>query len=152
MSDPITFDSASPRFGMPLLFAGQVQKEAFVNESLSLLDGLIHCAIAGEAASPPTTPVDGDTWMIASTPTGEWAERAGQLALRQAGQWLYVTPRDGLRVLDRATGQEVRRAAGTWRRPVTPPLPSGGSVVDSEARAALADVVTALREAGIFAL
>jgi len=43
MTDPITFDSTSPRFGLPLLFSGQVQKEVYLNEALSRLDGLTHC-------------------------------------------------------------------------------------------------------------
>jgi hypothetical protein len=38
-----------------------------------------------------------------------------------------------------------------WQRPTAPAAPSTGSVVDSEARAALADLLAALAQAGIFA-
>ncbi len=149
MSDPLIFDSASPRFGLPLLFAGQAQKELFVNEAHALADALLHCAIEGEAAAPPSEPAEGEAWLVASGASGAWTGQAGRLACRQAGNWLFVTPRDGMRLLDRGTGQEMRFHAG-WQAPQPPPEPSGGSVVDSEARAAIQGLIAAMRLAGIF--
>ena len=40
----------------------------------------------------------------------------------QAGTWIFTPPRDGLRVLDRSTGQDIR-FVGEWRRPRAPALP-----------------------------
>jgi Protein of unknown function (DUF2793) len=149
MSDPIVFESQTPRFGLPLLFAGQAQKEAFVNEALSRADALVHCAVDGEAATPPASPAEGDCWLVAPSPTGAWLGQAGRIACRQAGQWLFQSPRDGMRLLDRSTGQERRFVAG-WKVPVAPAEPSGGSTVDAQARAVIHDIVVALRTAGIF--
>lgn len=152
MTDPVVFDSASPRFGLPLLFAGQAQKEIFVNEALSLVDGLLHCAIEGEIASPPTSPADGQAWLVATGASGAWAGEEGKIALRQQGQWLFASPCDGMRLLNKQTGQLVLRRAGAWAAPTPPVLPAGGSTVDSEARAAVVALVTALKQAGIFAV
>ena len=149
MSDPFLFDNASPRFGLPLLHAGQSQKEVFVNEAHALADALMHCAIEGESAAPPSTPIDGENWLVASSATGAWAGKDGAIACRQAGNWLFIQPRDGMRVLDRSTGQDRRFFAG-WQIPATPLEPSGGSTVDSEARTALSALLTALQTAGIF--
>ena len=149
MPDPITFDSTSPRFALPLLFAGQAQKEAFVNEAHALTDALIHCAIEGEATAPPATPVEGTNWLVAASPTGAWAGQAGKIACRQAGNWLFVSPRDGVTLLNRANGQQHRYFA-SWLSPSAPAAPSGGSTVDAEARAAINAVVAALRTAGVF--
>lgn len=148
MSDPILFDSATPRLGLPLLFVGQSQKEAFVNEALSLADALLHGAIEGESATPPSTPADGECWLVATSATGAWAGQDGHLACRQGGNWLFVTPRDGMRLLNRSTGQDLRFCE-TWRVPVAPAEPSGGSIVDAEAREAVLALVAALREAGV---
>ena len=149
MSDPFLFDTASPRFGLPLLHAGQSQKEAFVNEAHALADALLHCAIEGESAAPPATPVEGENWLVAAAATGDWASRDGNIACRQGGNWLFLSPRDGLRVLDRSTGQELRFFA-SWQIPAIPLEPTGGSIVDSEARTALSALLGALRTAGVF--
>jgi hypothetical protein len=149
MSDPFLFDTASPRFGLPLLFPGQAQKEAFVNEAHALVDALLHCAVEGEASAPPASPAEGTNWLVGEAPSGDWAGHAGDLACRQAGNWLFVTPRDGLRLLDRATGQQ-RLYSGGWQIPEIPGEPSGGSVVYSEARLTIVALLSALRVAGIF--
>lgn len=148
MSDPYLFDIASPRFGLPLLFAGQAQKEAFVNEALALADALLHCAIEGEAADPPLAPAEGENWLVAAAATGAWEGQEGRIACRQGGNWLFVTPVDGMRVLDRAAGQERRYFSG-WHMATVPASPSGGTTIDTEARAAISGILATLRSAGI---
>ena len=150
MSDPISFDSASPRFGLPLLFAGQAQKEVFINEAHALTDALLHCAIEGVAGSPPGSPAEGTNWLVAPSATGDWLGKDGSVACRQAGNWIYVTPRDGMRLMNRNTGQDLR-FAGAWHFPATPAAPTGGTVVDDLARGVIVSIINALRVAGIFA-
>jgi hypothetical protein len=149
MADPISFTSATPRFALPLLFAGQSQKEFYVNEANALTDALLHAACQGEAANPPATPVEGVAWLVAADATGDWAGEEGKLASRQASNWLFTAPADGMRLFDRSTGQMLLYRGG-WQRPTPPHMPSGGTVIDTEARAAIADLVTALAGAGIF--
>ena len=149
MSDPVIFASSTPRFGLPLLHAGQAQKEFFVNQALALADGLLHACVEGETDVPPTEAQDGEAWLVGGTPQGDWTGHAGEIALRQSGIWLFATPVDGMIVHDRNIGQTIRFAGG-WQRPAAPPAPSGGSTVDSEARAAISDLIDTLRSAGIF--
>lgn len=149
MTEPFSFGSASPRLSLPLLFAGQAQKEVFVNEAHALIDALLHCVIEGEADDPPVTPQDGTSWLIGTSPGGDWTGQAGRLACRQAGNWLFIAPYDGLQVVDRVTGQQQRYLDG-WRIAEQPGEPIGGSIVDSQARAAISQLFAALRVAGIF--
>ena len=149
MTEPISFPSATPRFALPLLFAGQAQKEFSVNEAHALTDALLHAACDGEAADPPAAPVEGEAWLVAPGATGDWAGQDGKLAARQAGNWLFAAPTEGMRLFDRSTGQ-VLLYRGGWQRPAAPSAPSGGAVVDVEARAAIAGLLSALAEAGVF--
>lgn len=148
MTDPISFESASPRFALPLLYAGQAQKEVFVNEAHALTDAIMHCAIEGTVAAPPALPENGSNWLVATSASGDWAGQDGKLACRQAGNWLFVTPRDGLRILNRSTGQQIQFSSG-WKVPSLPTPPSGGSTIDTQARLALASLVAQLQIAGI---
>ena len=152
MTDTIVFDSTTPRFVMPLLYAGQAQKEVFVNESLSIADALLHCAIESEAATPPPAPNDGQAWLIAADATGVWAGKTGMLACRQGGQWFYIAPRDGMRVVNKTSEQDMRRIAGVWRAPDAQAIPTGGGTIDAEARSAISGLIQKLRDVGIFAL
>jgi hypothetical protein len=130
MPDPL-FDVRTPRLDLPLLFAAQAQKEGYVNEIAARI-----------------SPADGLCWLVASGATGDWTGQSGTIAARQAGNWLFFAPCDGMRLLNRATGQEIRYLAG-WKNPVRPAAPSGGTVVDSEVRSAFAALCTALVDAGI---
>ena len=149
MSDPLTFDSATARHSLPLLLPGQAQKEFFVNEALARIDALLHCAVEDVANTPPATPDDGQCWLVGSLPTGPWLGEAGNLACRQLGNWLFLAPRDGLAVLNRTTGQTMRFSGG-WAAPVTPIVPTGGALADSELRTAFSALLDALTAAGIF--
>lgn len=148
MPEPITFPSSSPRYGLPLLFAAQAQKEFFVNQAHALADALLHPAIEGEANDPPAAPAEGETWLVGEAPTEAWADRAGSLASFQAGAWVFIQPRDGLRVLNCASGQDLRFHGG-WLRADTPAAPAGGTTVDAEARAAIGELIAALVAGGI---
>lgn len=148
MTDPMQFESTSPRFALPLLYSGQAQKETFVNEAFARADALLHCSIQGETATPPAAPTDGENWLVATGATGEWAGQDQRLACFQAGNWIFIQPQDGLRVFDLSSQQE-QLFSGTWRKASSFQEPSGGTIVDVEARAVISDLITTLQALGI---
>lgn len=149
MPDPIAFDSATARLGLPLLFAAQAQKEVFHNEALARIDGLLHAAVLGVTSQPPEHSADGDCWLVAAHSEGAWAGHSGLLAMRQAAQWLFARPVEGMRIFDRAARQFLV-FSDTWQKATLVEEPSGGMNVDSEARAAIGALISALRAAGVF--
>lgn len=147
MSDPVTFDSTTARFALPLLYIGQSQKESFVNEALVRTDALLHCSVLGTTATPPASPATGDSWLVATGASGDWAGHDGDVVLRLSGAWTFITPRNGMRVFDISAGQE-NLFFENWRKATTPVEPLGGTTVDTEARAAITDLVSALKVLG----
>lgn len=148
MTDPVQFPSVTPRHGLPLLFAGQAQKEFFVNAAFALADALLHPLIESVIADPPAEPDDGQCWLIAPEATGVFAGKTDSLAIRQTGGWRFAEPTVGMRVYDSSTRQFLIYHT-QWTRGDAIEPPNGGSVVDSEARAAIGGLVEALKCHGI---
>lgn len=148
MSDPLNYSAATPRFGLPLLFSGQSQKEVTVNEALTLIDVLLSGSVEGLVTVEPTDPISGQAWIVGANPIGAFSGHADSLAAWTEGGWRFLVPHDGMIVLDRSIGCQ-RYYSGAWA-PISPPnLPSGGAVVDVEARNCLTALVNALQTAGI---
>lgn len=86
----------TPRLNLPFILPSQAQKHVTVNESLSLLDGLVHLSITQlNAETPPSEPRDGDMYMISGNPSGDWLGFADHVAIRSDGQWRFVRPHQG---------------------------------------------------------
>lgn len=149
MPDPVSFTATSPRFSLPVLFPGQAQKEFFVNEANARIDALLHPVIEGVADSPPGDPIEGECWLVGASPGGAWAGKDHSFACYTAGTWLFTEVREGMRVLDRSAGQFRLFHSGAWTMATVPTAPSGGTVVDDQARAAISQLIDALTASGI---
>lgn len=148
MTEPIAFDARSARHALPLLVAGQAQKEFFVNEAFARIDALLHPAIEGEATEPPGSPAPGECWLVAAPASGAWALREDELASWDGTQWTFCAPCEGMLLFDRSTGARIVFRGG-WQRISRPAAPAGGAVVDAEARAAIAAVSDMLATLGL---
>jgi hypothetical protein len=141
---------ATPRLGLPLLAVAQAQKEVTHNEALVVLDALVHAAVeVGPVAAPPTTPAEGQCWIVGPAPTGEWSGQDGTIALWTAGGWRFLAPREGMQVIRLADRARICYDGGEWTPPETIAAPSGGTVIDVEARAALAALILSLEAQGL---
>jgi hypothetical protein len=163
--------NTTARWALPLLHAGQAQKELDHNEALALIDLALHaCVEAIGVDVPPSAPVDGQCWIVGAEPVGDWAGQALALAGWTAGGWRFVGPRDGMVVACREGGVIARFGNGEWvagavhttgvfvggTRVLTTQQPAiadatNGTNVDSAARATLSLVLEALRSHGLIA-
>lgn len=162
------WEETSPRLGLPLLHAGQAQKELSHNEALARIDIAAQAvAISAGAVAPPADPEPGQCWILAAAPEGDWAGHAHAIAGWTDGGWRFVPPREGMRawvVEARAFAQFLEGEWGIGRlhgrlfvdgeqlvgpRGAAIADPSGGEAIDVEARAAIAAVLAALRAHGL---
>jgi len=88
--------SETSRFGLPLVQPAQAQKHVTVNEALSLIDATMQLTLGSRTQTlPPTSPVDGDAFLVPSGAVNAWSGRAGEIAIAQNGGWVFVFPRVG---------------------------------------------------------
>lgn len=137
------------RFDLPLLAVAQAAKEMTVNEALTTLDAAVQPVVEGVATAPPASPVAGQGWLVEEGATGAFADRSGELAFWTAGGWRFVAPFEGMSAWRRDADVTVRRVSGAWQTGAAVSVPSGGSVIDVEARAAVESIVARMRAAGI---
>ncbi|WBO22085.1 DUF2793 domain-containing protein [Sphingomonas abietis] len=162
---------ATARFALPLLAAGQAQKELFHNEALARADLLLQPTVEAVALNdPPPAPIVGQCWIVGAAPSGAWAGQPQALAGWTEGGWRFVAPRDGMaiwsvadrllacfdgtawRIGDIAAGRlTVAGVQVVGRQQSAIPDPAGGTVADSAARDAISAVLAALRSHGLIA-
>lgn len=149
MTDFVNYAAVTPRTGMPMLFAGQSQKETTVNEAFAIIDILCGGGVQGIRNDPPSSPVAGEVWIVGTSPAGDFTGQSAALAGWTEGGWRFVQPREGMRVHDIATGGTRVFNIG-WVAAEAPSTPAGGALIDAEARAAIAGIIQALKVIGIF--
>ena len=98
----------SPRLELPYIQASQAQKHITHNEAVEKLDALTQLVVtAFEASTPPSVPLEGETFALGGSPTGAWAANPNDLAFWTGSGWLFVTPQAGWRAC-RSADQELR--------------------------------------------
>ena len=86
----------STKLSLPLVAASQAQKHVTVNETFLALDIIVQLNVLDRnLAAPPGSPVEGDAYIVAASPTGAWAGKANQIAAYQGGGWVFYVPREG---------------------------------------------------------
>jgi hypothetical protein len=159
----------TPRFALPFILPGQAQKEMFHNEALARIDLALHPAVEGApAAEPPPVPAEGECWIVAPAASGEWSGRDNMLAMWTEGGWRFLAPPPGTNAWDKAAAMARLWDGFQWRdgelaaaallvngvRVVGPrqpgvASPSGGTIIDQEARAAINALTAALMSHGL---
>jgi hypothetical protein len=161
--------SSTPRLALPFLSAGQAQKEFIHNESLQTLDIVVAAAVEeGPRNDPPPAPALGASYILGASPTGDWAGKPRTVAAYTSGGWRFVAPLDGMTVYVKAENCWANYRLGDWEmgilrgstiviggqqvvgsRATAIASATGGTTVDTEARATIDQILAALRHHGL---
>lgn len=156
------------RFLLPFIIPGQAQKELFHNEALVRIDALLHAAVEDAPQDdPPEAPLPGQCWIAGSDPEGDWDGQPNKIVTWTEGGWRFIAPDEGCSLWNKAAALPLRWDGTEWvsslaatgveiggvqvlgdRQPSVP-NPSGGTIIDAEARSAIAGVIAALRSHGL---
>lgn len=143
----------------------------FHNEALRRVDIALAAAVETVGANaPPGSPVDGQCFIVGNAPTGAWAGQAKAIAGYAAGGWRFVGPVAGMHALDKTSGHTAIYDGAAWgvgtikgaklelagsqvvgERGAAVANPSGGTVVDVEAREAIVAMLDRMRSHGLIA-
>jgi hypothetical protein len=163
--------TATARLGIPMLSSGQAQKEIYHNEALQTLDAIVAGNVEEPPrVSPPATPPIGACYIIAAGAIGVWSGKQDNLACFTAGGWRMIPPVDGMTAYVRSTSMWAVYRNSAWEigtlrgsvlnfggqqvvgaRGAAIAAPAGGSMIDVEARAAIGQLLAALRLHGLIA-
>ncbi|MDX2027715.1 MAG: DUF2793 domain-containing protein [Alphaproteobacteria bacterium] len=114
--------TTTPNLAMSYIASSQAQKEVTHNDALNDLDFLAQpSAIDHTLATPPGSPATGDTYIVASSPTGAWTGFANAVVAYYSG-WKIKTPLAGWAVWTRNGSRLLYYTGSAWALLTTPKL------------------------------
>ncbi len=86
----------TPNLNLPYIMPAQAQKHVTHNEAIRMLDVLIQLsAISASLPSPPSTPLNGERYIVPPNPESDWAGQSANIATFQDNSWAFLTPQTG---------------------------------------------------------
>lgn len=77
--------------------AAQSQKHVTFNEAILKLDAFSQSSIIDrDLTAPPGSESDGDLYIVGASATGSWSSQDGNLALYVNGDYVFITPVEGM--------------------------------------------------------
>lgn len=87
----------TPRLGAPELVSAQATPETTVNEQIRYLEsGVGHFVLEDrDLSTPPGSPSDGQSYLVAGTGTGTWTGHDGDIAYYLNTAWIFINVIEG---------------------------------------------------------
>jgi len=107
--------STTTILSLPLMSPSQAQKTVTHNEALVQLDAMVQLSVLDRTrTAPPSSPVLGQTHLVAASATGAWAGRDRQLAVWNGTAWEFHTALTGWRAYVQAEAVVASYNGTAW--------------------------------------
>lgn len=88
--------TTTPIMGLPELEQDQAQPHIPVNMAHRIIECLAQLSVLDrDLTTPPSSPAEGDCYIVASGASDEWANHDGEVAMYIGGAWVFRAPRVG---------------------------------------------------------
>ncbi|MDZ7906711.1 MAG: DUF2793 domain-containing protein [Cypionkella sp.] len=143
----------TPILQLPYILPSQAQKHVTHNEAIRLLDVIVQLSVAARNLPvPPASPVQGDRYIVANGASGDWAGRAGQIALYENGAWQFFAPMAGWTAWITSESVLASYSGSAWTSQADGPFNVGqlgiSATPDAVNRLAVSSDATLLNHAG----
>ena len=115
------------RIGIIEMVASQYQKEVTFNELCWLIDLFVGGVASATRSSPPSTPANGESYIIPSGASGAWSSHVGAIAQWLNGAWKYYTPVEGASLVAADNNKTYKFQDSAWRTDVV----CGNVIIDT---------------------
>ena len=114
-SNEVGMADTTPRLKYPLIGAGEISGYTTANEATQQNDALVQALVISRTlTAPPASPAEGDTYIVAASPTGAWAGQAQAMAQYLGGTWRFYAPQTGWNCFDQAGAQFIFFNGTAW--------------------------------------
>jgi hypothetical protein len=84
------------------------------SESMRRLDARVGTSVEAVLSTPPGSPVEGQMWLLGTTPTGAWAGHGNEIAYRTSTGWYYIEPFEGWTLYNKTTNSLQTYDGAFW--------------------------------------
>lgn len=107
--------STTARLSLPYIAPQQAQKQVTYNTAMAALDQLVQPTVKSRTTTvPPTSPAEGDTYIVAPASTGAWAGKDNDFAAWLSGAWSFRAPGEGWLAFVTDAAELAVLQSGAW--------------------------------------
>lgn len=118
------------QFGLPMVMPAQAQKHVTVNEAFARLDAVAQLRVISSSLQwPPESSAEGASYLVPSGASGEWQDKAGQIAVWSNGGWIYLEPKVGWRAWDESVAGHTMYDGTGWLADAVVVAPLGAALL-----------------------
>jgi hypothetical protein len=103
----------TPNLCLDELNSSQSQPNVPVNRTFRRIDALLS-GVTAQTNTPPDPIVDGDAYIVGTSPTDDWVDHDNQIAVGYGNEWMYICASEGMFIYNRAEGAYWTFDGASW--------------------------------------